>query len=207
MKQMNFTLLVPGSTLLLLWRPHHRWSTGATDFRPSTREIVSPPTPCRDLNAGLPITLAKPDGPSEPRPPLVIREGALTPVLVLALAPELMNELRSSKRKIERRLPLSILVPGLCPAAPLPSPNRKPYLPSPSSRAMDRHPMDTPNPLRLHPSRRPRRDLGRRNHFRPFLLSSRRIPTVSCFLRFPGIYPNTIVQTLLPELPLASLPQ
>lgn len=178
---MTFMLLVSGSTPLLQLRPHRRWSTGATAFLPSTREIVSPRTLRQDLNVDLPTGLVKWDGPSEPRPPLAIHEGAPTPVLVLlssALVPRSTNELHSLRREIERRLPPSILVLGLCPASPPPSPNRKPCLLSPGLRAMARHPMATPNPLRLHPSPRLHRDLGRRNRFQPFLLSSRRVPTV-----------------------------
>ena len=182
---MSFTLLVRGSTRLLQLRPRHRWSPAAYGL--STRETASPPTLHQDPNVDLPTTLIKPDGPSEPRLTLVIREGAPTPAPALVLlsstlAPGSTNELRSSRREIERRLPPSILVLGLCLASP--PPNRKLCLPSPDLRAMVRRPMGTPNPLRLHPSRRPRRDLGRRNRFQPFLLSNRGIPTVSCLSTF-----------------------
>ena len=174
-------LLVSGSTRVLQLQPHRRSSTRTTAFRPSTREIVSLPTPRRDLNVDLPTTLVDPDGPSEPRPPLVIHEEAPTLVLVLlssALVPRSTNELRSLRRKIEWRLPPFILVQGLCLVSPPPSPNRKPCLLSPGLRAMARRPTVTPNLLRLHPSRRLRHSLDRRNRFQQFLLSSRRVPTV-----------------------------
>jgi hypothetical protein len=176
-------LLAFGSTRLHQLRLHRRWSAGATAFRPSTKEIVSPRTLRRDPNVGLPTTLVKRDGLSEPRSPLIIPEGAPTPVLVLlspALVPRSTNELHSLRPKTERRLPPSIPVPGPCPASPPPSPNRKSRLPFPGLRAMARRPMVTPNPLHLQPSQRPRRDLGRRSRFQPFLLSSRRVPTVRC---------------------------
>src|SRR5258706_9143139 len=131
---MTFMLLLSGSTQLLRLMPLRRWSTGATALRPSTRGIVSPPTLYRDRNVDLPTTLVKSDGPSEPRPPLVIHEGAPTPVLVLlssALVPGSTNELLSSRRRIERRLPPSILVPGPCQASPPPSPKRQLCPPSP----------------------------------------------------------------------------
>ena len=173
-------LLPSGSTRLLRLMPLRRWSTGPTALRPSTREIASPPTLYRDRNVDLPTTLVKPDGPSEPRPPLVIHEGALTPVLVLlssTLVPRSTNELRFLRRRIEWRRPPSILAPGRCQASPPPSPKRQLCLPSPGLRAMPRRPIVTPNPLRSHPSLTPRRDLGQRNRFLPFLLSSHGVPT------------------------------
>jgi hypothetical protein len=206
---MSFMLLVSGSTRLLRLRPHRPWSMRQTAFRLSGREIVNLPTLCRGLNVDLPTTLVKSDGPSEPQPPLVIHEGAPTPVLVLlssALVPGSTNELHSSRRKIERHLPPSILVPGPCLASPLPSPPRKLCLPSPGSRAMARRPMVTLNPLRLHPSRRARRDLGRRYRFQLFPLSGRRVPTVRC-LSLPLIVPifHAILQAPTLELPPAFL--
>lgn len=176
---MNSTLPALGSTRLLRLRPRHRWSTRTAAFRPSMKEIASPPTLRLDLSADLPTALVRPDGPSEPRSPLVIREEVPTPVLVLlssALVLRSTNELHSSRREIERRLLPSTLVLGQCPTS-LPPPNHKP---SPGLRAMVRRPMGIPNQLRLHPSLRLRRDLGRRNRFQPFHPSSRRIPTVSC---------------------------
>lgn len=177
---MSFTPLDSGSTRLLQLLPRCRLSSDPNAFRLSTREIVSPLTLRRDPTADFPTNLVKPDGPSEP---LIIRAGAPTPVLVLlssAPVPGSTNELHSSRREIGQRLPPSILVLGLCLAFPPPSPNRRSCLLSPGLQAMVRRPMDTPDPPRLHPSRT-RRDLGRRNRFQPFLLSSRRVPTV-CFV-------------------------
>lgn len=189
---MNCTLPALGSTRLLRLRPRHRWNTRIAAFRLSGREIASPPTLRLDLSADLPTILVRPDGPREPRSPLVIRGEVPTLVLVLlssALVLRSTNELHSSRREIEWRLPPSILVLGQCPASP-PPPNHKP---SPGLRAMVQRPTDIPNQLCLHPSRRLRRDLGRRNRFQPFHPSSRRIPTVSCLSPFHDFCSNVII--------------
>jgi hypothetical protein len=194
---MTFTLLVPGSTRLLQLQPR-RWSTEATAFRSSGRGIASPPSLRQDLNADSPTTLVRPDCPSDP---LVIREGAPTLALVLlssTLVPGSTNVSRSMRLEIERCLPLSILVPGRCPAFPPPSPNHRRCLPFPGLRAMVQRPMATPNPPRLHPSRTARRDLGRRNRFRPFLPSNPTVPTVSYLSLFFRISSLTLSSRFCP---------